>query len=157
MFGTSLPKCMYRKNGSFYLVKKNRWLRLGSDLNAALTRYAELTSGVPRPYYKSVYWRARNNARNRALEFALSEAEFDEIVSRSNGMCEVTRIPFSVKNPSSSRRKPFAPSLDRIDCALPYSKDNCRLVAVCVNAALSDWGDDVFRTMVLAAQITSPA
>ena len=41
-------------------------------------------------------------------------------------------------------RRPFAPSLDRIDPGEPCSRRNCRLVLQAVNFALKAWGDDVF-------------
>jgi len=37
-----LPACVYRKHGSYYLVKGNRWTRLGSTLGEALAVYARL-------------------------------------------------------------------------------------------------------------------
>ena len=145
---------MYEKHGSYYLVKNNKWMLLGKKQDLALERYVELTRGVPLSVYKAVYRRARANAVTRSLEFLLTEREFDEIVRRAAGACELTRIPFSLDNDSLSKRRPFGPSLDRINCGLPYTKSNCRLIAVCVNAALSDWGEAVFRTMVAAAKLT---
>lgn len=145
---------MYLKNGGYYLVKKNRWIPLGHDVDKALTMYAELTTGIPRTYYKEVFWRAQNNARHRKIEFLLSREEFDAIVHRSRGACEVTKIPFSKQHETPSRRAPWAPSLDRIDCTKPYTADNCRLICVCVNAALSDWGDDTFKILLRAARVT---
>jgi integrase len=37
-----LPPCVYQKHGAFYLVKKNKWTKLGDTLGAALRKYAEL-------------------------------------------------------------------------------------------------------------------
>ena len=34
------PPCFYAKHGAFYLVKANKWTRLGTDLGLALTEYA---------------------------------------------------------------------------------------------------------------------
>jgi integrase len=39
------PPCFYPKHGAFYLVRKNRWKRLGSDLGLALAEYARLMEG----------------------------------------------------------------------------------------------------------------
>lgn len=150
---SDLPKCMYEKRGSYYLVKNNKWMWLGKNLELALQRYEDLTQAIPRDVYKAVYRRARGNAAGRMLEFLLTEHEFDEIVKRAAGACELTGIPFSMQNTTLSKRRPFAPSLDRVNCGLPYTKGNCRLVTVCVNAALSDWGEDVFRIMVSSAKL----
>jgi hypothetical protein len=148
-----LPRCMHEKHGSFYLVKGNRWIRLGRNRAMALERYTELTQGFPVRLYKALYARARGRAAARQLEFLITYSDFERIVKRAGGACEVTKIPFSVENETLSRRLPFAPSLDRIDSALPYTASNCRLVACCVNAALSDWGEAVFRTMVMTARL----
>lgn len=36
-----LPAGMYRKHGAFYLVQKNQWIRLGTDLGGSLIAYAK--------------------------------------------------------------------------------------------------------------------
>ncbi len=36
------PPCFYAKHGAFYLVKANKWTRLGSDLSLALAEYGRL-------------------------------------------------------------------------------------------------------------------
>ena len=46
-----LPACMYHKHSAYYLVRSGRWLRLGSELSAALHEYARIlgqtTGGMP--------------------------------------------------------------------------------------------------------------
>ena len=42
-----LPPCIYPKHGAFWLVKKNKWERLGTDLSAALTEYGRRVAGQP--------------------------------------------------------------------------------------------------------------
>jgi len=37
-----LPPCVYRKHGAYYLVRANRWRRLGTTLSEALAEYARL-------------------------------------------------------------------------------------------------------------------
>lgn len=156
MLDFTLPRCLHLKNGGYYLVKHNRWMNLGRDRAEALRKYEELTASVPRFYYKTVYWRARKNARTRGIEFFLTEDDFVGIVSRAKGTCEVTGIPFTLANPTQSKRRPFAPSLDRIDSLMPYFAENCRLVAVAVNAAMSDWGYDTLATMLRISKLQKP-
>ncbi|NWB47080.1 tyrosine-type recombinase/integrase [Pseudomonas gingeri] len=36
-----LPACMYLKHGAYYLVRKGKWLRLGTDFQASLLEYAK--------------------------------------------------------------------------------------------------------------------
>lgn len=40
----NLPACMYFRYGAYYLVKRGKWTRLGSDYAKALQEYALLTS-----------------------------------------------------------------------------------------------------------------
>ena len=35
-----LPPCVYQRHGAYYLVKRNKWTRLGADLHEALIAYA---------------------------------------------------------------------------------------------------------------------
>jgi len=37
-----LPACVYLKSGSYYLVKRGKWTRLGGDLPTALRAYAQM-------------------------------------------------------------------------------------------------------------------
>ena len=37
-----LPACMYQKHGAYYLVRKSKWKRLGTDFQASLAEYATL-------------------------------------------------------------------------------------------------------------------
>ena len=53
-------------------------------------------------------------------------------------------------------RRPFAPSLDRIDSSGGYTRDNTRLVCQAVNFALNAFGEDIFREVVLAAASFDP-
>lgn len=75
----------------------------------------------------------------------------DAMVARANGRCEVTGIPFSDQSVGGARRRPWVPTVDRIDAAKGYEPGNIRLVCCAANIALNDWGDDVFNQMVDAA------
>jgi len=39
-----LPPCVYQKHGAYYLVKGNKWSKLGNDLGSALAEYARRMS-----------------------------------------------------------------------------------------------------------------
>jgi hypothetical protein len=66
------------------------------------------------------------------------------------GACEVTDIPLELSKPPGSRFHPWAPSVDRIDCKLGYTQDNCRVVCWIYNMAKSEWTDDVVMTFAKA-------
>lgn len=97
---------------------------------------------------------AVTRAKKKNLEFTLTKKELNQIIERSNNRCEVTGIPFDFDfNPSVKKgaKRPFIPSLDRIDSSLGYSFENCRLVVYCVNASLLTWGEEVFTRMITNA------
>lgn len=92
-----------------------------------------------------LYLDTKAGAKRRDLPFTITEAQFLALCVASKGRCSLTGIPFSLRR--SCSRRPFVPSVDRIDSAKGYVKGNVRLVACCVNIALGEWGEPVFRAM----------
>jgi len=95
--------------------------------------------------YEKAYRRVEKGAPNRRIRWELSLAEFWDIVCRAQGRCEVTSTPFDpyFRAPTTNRR-PFIPSLDRIDSTLGYNKQNTRLTVYICNIAMSDFGEEPF-------------
>lgn len=90
----------------------------------------------------------RSLAAGRA-EF-ITITDYLAVVARAAGRCEVTGIQFDDSREWTGRRRPFAPSLDRIDSTKGYVAGNVRLVCLIVNCALGDFGDDAFERMARA-------
>ena len=67
------PPCFYEKHGAFYLVRENKWTRLGSELGLALAEYARLmgtagTRGMPKlidSALKEISPRLKENTRDQ--------------------------------------------------------------------------------------------
>jgi hypothetical protein len=58
------------------------------------------------------------------------------------GCCAVSGLPFSLEVVGNGQAKrPFAPSLDRIDRHQPYTRKNVRLVVAIANFAMNAWGE----------------
>jgi hypothetical protein len=95
-----------------------------------------------------IYTQAKRNAPHRKIPFELTRSEFDQIVEKADGCCMVSGIPFNRRAYKGTNRRPFAPSLDRIDSRKGYSLENCRLVCQIVNIAMNAWG--VEPLMILA-------
>jgi hypothetical protein len=146
------------QNGGYYFVcnrdanGKRKWLHLGRDRDAALRRYSALAGGDPSEasavaaHLRKVFFAARRRAKVSGIDFALTREQFDLMVSRSAMRCELTGIPFSLSWVHGNKhRRPFVPSLDRVDSMLPYTYENCRLVLCAVNYALNEWGEAVLR------------
>lgn len=80
----------------------------------------------------------------------LTEAEIWTIWKRAAGRCEYTRIPFSLTRIKGATSRPWAPSIDRIDCGIGYEFSNCRMVCNAVNIALSQFGSKVLKRIARA-------
>lgn len=94
-------------------------------------------------------WRALRRDRIRGRESTLTANEIRALCARANGRCEATGIPFSLDKREGTFRRPFAPSIDRLDNAAGYSFSNCRLIALAVNIGINEWGESVFRRIAL--------
>ncbi|HEY5268226.1 MAG TPA: hypothetical protein VII94_03780 [Candidatus Saccharimonadales bacterium] len=93
----------------------------------------------------------RKNANSRATK-AKIVCDIDlpfliNLYDQQNGKCSLTGIKFNLDKSDTSAKRPFAPSIDRINCNEGYTKNNVRLVLLVVNLALNDFGDSVFDAM----------
>jgi hypothetical protein len=156
MASTGLPR-FREKHGAFYYVVRHEWQHLGRDKDAALKKYrllegerSEVLQIVTAGNYKALFRRAQLNAERREIPFILAPHEFDQVVKRAKGRCEVTGIRFDLSVISGAYRRPYVPSLDRINAGGAYEIGNVRLVCCAVNAALSDWGLAVFEKLSTA-------
>ena len=145
-----LPRGVYLRHGSYYLVRRGLWRRLGADKQAAiaLVQSGDLTptKRALQEHLRRVFTAARNNARGRrGLPFTIQFDDMLALAERDLWGCSVTRIPFSLEIVAG--KKPYAPSIDRIDSRLGYVVGNCRLVCVAANYAMNVWGEVVLRRM----------
>ena len=96
-----------------------------------------------------IYHKSKGRAKYRGIEFNLSRQDIVELYKLSDGVCSVTKITFNRFKPKGSRR-PWYPSLDRIDSNGAYTRDNCRFVCAAVNMAMGEWGEWVLLAMANA-------
>jgi hypothetical protein len=149
-----MPKRCYRKHGAWYYVSpEGRWMRLGRSEEEALAAYPKAVAEAPMRaafIYLSAFYSCQKNAKARGIPFQITREQFDAIVLRAGGRCELTRIRFSGQRQGAVRRRPYVPSLDRIDSAGAYTMENVRLICSSVNYALNEWGVEVFDRIAVA-------
>lgn len=150
-----LPKCIHKKNGAYFLVKKNKWLWLGRRADAARLKYAEVAAslGIPyadRDFVRSAFIGARKRAKHLRVEFDIAPADVLALWKAGKNRCALTGMPFDGGNVKTFRRRPMIPSIDRIDARLGYVPGNVRLISFAMNAALNEWGEATFEKMARA-------
>ena len=96
-----------------------------------------------------MYQHANSRAKSASLEFNIDKAFLAELFRLQNNRCALTGIEFRYGEEvnGSLHKRPFAPSLDRIDCKSGYIIGNVRVVCVIVNFALCEFGDKPFDEM----------
>lgn len=91
---------------------------------------------------------SKSRAKQYSLDFNLDKEFISTLYEIQNKKCALTGLDFKFEQQTGyKKRRPFAPSIDRIDCTKGYTQDNVRLVCSVVNIALSDFGDQVFDQM----------
>lgn len=99
-------------------------------------RYTGLTG-----WQSLLFVQSRKNAKARGHAFDLTPDHFRALLARADGACMLTGIPFDLDlKVGASDKRPYAPSLDRIDARRGYEPGNVRLVCVAVNLAMNRWG-----------------
>ncbi len=112
---------------------------------------------VNKQYQKTVKGRLvqlMRQAKNRALKnnllYDLDIKFLLELWNKQNGKCILTGIDFILERSEIYNSEPFAPSIDKINPKLGYTKDNVRLVCVAINYALNEFGEDIFKQICKA-------
>lgn len=102
-------------------------------------------------WIRGLFTAARKNAAARGHKFALTIEDVAALVANSRGRCAVTGIALSNERgdlPTGRRmRRPWAPSIDRMDSSKGYELGNCRIVCCAANYAMSQWGEAVLLEM----------
>ena len=93
--------------------------------------------------------RVKRRAKLIELDFNLTKEFIEELYVLQDRKCALTGLDF-IFDKSNTSKRPFAPSVDRINSKLGYIKSNVRLVCVVVNFSLNEFGDEVFGKMCKA-------
>lgn len=88
----------------------------------------------------------KRNARCRGTTSSVTYQDISEMILETGMRCAVTGTPLVMPEKGDSMN-PWQPSIDRIDCTETYVPENCRVVCLAANFAMSNWGDEVLKTM----------
>lgn len=114
-------------------------------------RYAkvkEIDPENPPAWVASLYRNTEKNAKRREIKFDLTRADLVEMLSESQGVCAVSGIKLRLDEVKQKNvRRPWAPSIDRIDSFAGYSRENCRIVCVAANIAMGQWGEEILLAL----------
>lgn len=105
---------------------------------------------LPYNEFKSAMRAAKKRAAAKGVAFTITNEDSEALWRRCGSCCEVTKIPFNVSAETAGERRPYAPSIDRIDCRQGYTPENVRVVCVAVNIAMNEWGEDVLYRVCTA-------
>jgi hypothetical protein len=93
---------------------------------------------------------AKNRATQKGMEFSITQEWALSECRANNYRCSMTGVPFMMRRDRKMHKRPYVPSIDRIDCKRGYTPDNVRLVIFAVNLMMAEWGEDVMRQVMVA-------
>lgn len=115
------------------------------DVIKALRLLPEQTEELE-TYLEGVLAASRSRAKSKRWQHDVEQADILNMLVRQNRCCAVSGVQFSlVANSDDPFMRAFAPSLDRIDTEVGYTKENCRLVCRIANFAMGKWGYGALR------------
>jgi hypothetical protein len=114
----------------------------------ALRAFHQTETNLWYDQYLRTYRNRETNAPAKGIRWQLSLRNFWHAVIAAGGRCQVTEQPFDRYAKGASGKRPFLPSLDRVDSHLGYQPGNIEFTTVIVNLAINDFGRDVFFEML---------
>ena len=120
---------------------KRRRARVSADIQGAL-----------RISLKKATDNAKARAAKKEREFAITRTDVQKMLEKQQWRCAVSGLMFDLSYDAECKfsYNPFGISIDRVDSAKGYTKDNVRLVLTAVNFALNEWGHDVYLRIAKA-------
>ena len=144
------PKYVYFKRGVYIFIDKSigRTYIIGRTEKEAFENYARI-NGFRDPKLQASWAMdlirtVKKNARTRNIPVEIDKEWILNQFEANNGRCAISGLWFDFDNEAKYRRRPWIPSVDRIDSTKSYTPDNCRLVCSAANYAMNEWSDSDF-------------
>lgn len=155
-YASKWPAGVYYRHGAFYKVVKGKWHRLGEtyeQMQEGVKRFEINDGGMGKDEILRLanlsFTRSRNNSKSRSHEFALARDDVIAMLIKAKWRCAITGLDFNVDVIGGKR--PYLPSIDRIDNSVGYLPSNCRIVCSGINIAMNVWGLEVLRKLTRKA------
>ena len=93
---------------------------------------------------RKIIHQAKSRAKTRGLPFDIDLPFIMGLMAECDYRCAQTGIPLQLRCPrTGATQNPYSPSLDRIDNAKGYTRDNVQVVCFIFNQAKSVFDDSV--------------
>lgn len=117
-------------------AKHNQWerdhyARNKETMAANQKKWRETIGGLATTMHLS----ARQRARKKGIEYQLSPTTIEALIKMQGERCKLTGIRFEYQHSEKYNKRPWVPSIDRIDNSRGYTFDNVHIVCHVVNLA----------------------
>ena len=131
--------------------------RITKEMHDAISGY--MTAETVTPQVRAILQHRLSSAKSRkkrdGIYCELTIADLEEMYATAAGRCTISGIPFDITNGDDRKwRRPFRPSIDRINADGHYTRDNTRLVCSLLNFAMGAWGEGALRFMMAFSKAT---
>jgi hypothetical protein len=130
------PETIKKYTDAYYLANKEELNKKGRDNRID-----------PIKHLSRLITESKNRAKEKSLDFDLDKDFIFSLYEEQDKKCSISGILFDSESNPEFRIRPWAPSIDRINSKLGYTKNNVRLVCIAVNLAINQFGDSIFDKM----------
>lgn len=103
----------------------------------------------PPKFVAGLLAKARERAKKKGVPFDLPADSIELMFERQRGRCALSNLQMTLEYAEQGKR-PYAPSIDRVDPRKGYVLSNVRLLCSAVNLARLHWSDETFRKICKA-------
>lgn len=101
---------------------------------------------VARTWARKLWYSTGETAKRKGYEFTLTEQDILDLFAQQNGRCYWFNVPLL---PTHAHKHPQKPSVDRLDAARGYTRDNVVLACYSANIGRNTSTAEAFRAFVV--------
>lgn len=93
-------------------------------------------------YLRTSIAKAKERSVRDGVDFSLTKEALCKKMDDQDGRCALSGMRFNFRKSTRSKKRPFAPSIDRIETLKGYTPDNTRLITQIANYARHSFSDE---------------